>query len=106
MTSGTIRIVEYQGFVLARVKITDSAAAFPKVKEMVEFWGSWEQRLKAGRAFEHYLDVWLADLGLFILNNFRLPHGGDEGWYPFPLVGLELLAWDCYTVSAEDITIR
>ncbi len=63
---------------LATVQI-DHAKADPSIREMVEFWAWWEDRLASNGG--DYTRTWLKQLALYIVRRGRIPHD-DEGWCP------------------------
>lgn len=74
--------LEYDGIELATVEI-DEAKAETLIKEMVEFWMGWQDRLAENDG--DYAQTWLKDLARFLIRNQRIPNQWmeDEGWYPF-----------------------
>ncbi|MES2596036.1 MAG: hypothetical protein V4662_11900 [Verrucomicrobiota bacterium] len=87
---------------LATVTIDEEKAA-PFIKQMVEFWMSWEDNLE--EAGGDYTRAWLKMLGLFIVNNGKPPRN-DEGWCDLDgSFGITLNDWDRYEPDESGLEI-
>jgi hypothetical protein len=79
-TSTTYTIL-YDYTAIAEVQIDHTDQARLVIKEMVEFWGNWEKRLRDHNG--NYTQCFLHQLGRCILRGGReVVKGGAEGWYP------------------------
>jgi len=98
-------IVEFDWQKLAEVDIVKSIKSHEAIKEMVEFWGMWEDRLED--ADGNYLNLWMKQLGEFILLNRRLPDKEDEGWYVLDgTYDITLISYDLYEHSSRDFEVK
>lgn len=87
--------IEYDNWPLATVEIDESKAAEP-IKQMVEFWSEWEEKLAEYNG--DYTRAWLGMLARHILRNAGPPEKDEEGWYPLDGThGIKLVKW----VAAE-----
>lgn len=94
--------IEYDFTTLATVEI-DPAKAAPLIKEMVEFWAFWEDRLADNDG--DYTKTWLKLLGSFIIRNNRPPKD-DEGWYQLDgSLGIKLLSWERWEHDEDQIEL-
>ncbi len=88
---------------IARVFI-DEAKSREIVKEMVEFWSGWKERLRNDRG--SYIISWLKLLGSQILHS-GAPRKDDEGWVPLDgSCGIKLVAWSRYEPDTDLIEIE
>ena len=73
--------LQYDCQTLALVEIIDSEKSREAIKEMVEFWGNWKNRLKENNG--NYTTTWLKQLAKYILNSGVRPDTSldNEGWY-------------------------
>lgn len=95
--------LEYNLDLLALVEV-DFTKAEDLIKEMVQFWSGWMQRLQRNK--DDYLKTWLHQLGMFLVNNRRVPNQDDEGWYPLDGThGIKLVDWWEYEHDELDLTI-
>lgn len=74
-----IYTLSYDGDIIARVEITDSIASQRALREMVEFWAGWENRLE--QADGDYMSVWLTMLARYLILEGKAPRD-EEGWVP------------------------
>jgi len=97
--------IEYENLPLATVEVDAETAAQP-IKEMVEFWSGWEERLKDNSG--DYLNTWLKQLAIFILRNHCRPTDiKDEGWYSLDgRHGINLLFWHAWEPDESMISIE
>lgn len=65
---------------VVEIRITDRAKADPAIKEMVEFWSGYEDRLREAKG--DYTQAFLGYVARFCCRNNRPPGKDDEGWYP------------------------
>lgn len=73
--------LEYEGYPLATVTIPETPRVEAAIKEMVEFWMGWEERLEDEG--DDYHRVWLKDLAMYLLRNEGDTPSGKEGWVHF-----------------------
>jgi hypothetical protein len=69
----------YDYHTLATVEIEDVPAANQAIAEMVEFRSEWRKRLALDGG--DYIQCWLRQLAMHILDHGKLPDG-EEGWCP------------------------
>lgn len=96
----------YDSTCIAEIQIDDTDQARTAIKEMVEFWAQWEDRLY--RFEEDYTLCWLNQVACALLNGRRGVEG--EGWAPLDgSMGLKLLGcwppeWDDDLITVEETT--
>lgn len=96
--------IEYDNWPLATVEIDESKAAEP-IKEMVEFWSEWEEKLAEHKG--NYTRTWLAMLARSILRNAGPPGKDEEGWYPLDgTYGIKLVEWEAAEHDEDLISIE
>jgi hypothetical protein len=96
-------LISYDYIELARVVIDEEKAA-PFIKEMVEFWANYGERLTAAKG--SYTKAWLMMLGRFILRNSKPPKD-EEGWYPLDgSYGIKLEKWDTWEPDPDEIEVE
>lgn len=97
--------VEYDYIDLVEIEITDPAKATSAIKEMVEFWGAWEDRLAFNKG--DYMRTWLKQLGRYIFHHGK-PPANEEGWYDLDgTYGIKLIShfpWE-HDIEDEDMSI-
>lgn len=96
--------IEYEFYQLAEVEIDEELASGP-IKEMVEFWMGWENKLSDHQG--DYVKAFLTQLGMFILTNGRAPEAEkDEGWHRLDgHFGIKVISWDAWEPAECDIFI-
>ncbi len=94
--------IQYDYEDIATVEIDEDKAA-PYIKEMVEFWGNWENNLKICNG--NYTHYFLKLLGAYIIKNSELPKD-EEGWYPLnEKNGIKVISFTQYRIDMEMIDI-
>jgi len=89
-----IHKISYDGQFLAYVSIEDSDKARAAIKEMVEFWGWWEEALANSEG--DYTRCWLRQLATFLLYEGHIPEANREGWYPLDgSYGIKVYGFSC-----------
>ncbi len=90
---------------LATVEIDDQPSTQAHIKEMVEFWGGWEEYIDDGTDDE-YVKVFLQNLALFMLTNRRAPDD-EEGWVPFDgSAGITIYNFERFSFDREFVEIE
>ena len=96
--------IAYECELIAEVEIDDSENTQELIKEMVEFWMSWESSLEDSCG--DYVDCWLKHLGLYILRYRDIPRD-EEGWVPLDgTMGINVSGYWVWEFNGEDIEIK
>lgn len=95
----------YYGYTdIATVEIDEAKAAEP-IKEMVEFWTNWEEKVEDNKG--DYVKTWLQNLAIYIIRNGHPPDTEDEGWYPMDgSHGITLTRWASWQPDRDEMFIE
>jgi len=85
--------------------LIDKSKSEDSIKEMVQFWGNWEQRLLNNNG--NYIKTWINQLISHIIYSGKPPDKDDEGWVPLDgLYGITLVNWSRYEFDEDLVEIE
>lgn len=88
---------------IARIRIDDTDKSHDAIREMVEFWSDWEDRLKA--AGGNYTQCWLNQLALQLLY-YGPRTENEEGWIPLDgSFGITLVSYVPWSFDSDRVTL-